>query len=90
MTEEEKKLKAVVNLDLPAETPDISPTPLREGIQLFTLLGMIEIVTTAPTLTPNNFYGQFKLYTDSLSAPSVYKLYVFMPQIKVWKSVALT
>lgn len=59
-------------------------------VDIFNILGMLDIVTTAPTAAPSSLYGQVKLYTDSLTTPTVYTLYIYMPKIKVWKSVALT
>lgn len=71
--------------------PEASTTPLQDlrSLNLFEILGMIEVVTTAPTAAPTNLYGQFKLYTDSITTPTVFTLYVYMPRIKLWKSVTL-
>lgn len=66
---------------------DIKPTPT---LELFQLLGMVETVTTAPTLAPRTFYEQFKLYVDDVTTPTVFRLYIFMPKINAWHYVALT
>lgn len=52
--------------------------------------GMLDIVTVAPTGSPRNFSNQIVLYTDSLTSPTVYRLYVFIPNLNTWHYVALT
>lgn len=54
------------------------------------VFGMFETVTTVPTKTPKNLVNQIVFYTDSLSAPSVYRLYIYSTKLNVWKYVALS
>ena len=75
-------------IDLTQPVPDQKPLE-DTSVQLFSILGTVEVVTAVPTLAPNNFYGQFKLYTDSITTPTVFTLYIYMPRIQLWKSVTL-
>jgi len=61
--------------------------PLPRIEQIF---GSLQIVTTAPTSTPITFGQHFVLYTDSLSSPTVYRLYIYFPKLNSWHYVALT
>ena len=83
MSEDESKPA----VDLQANDPDRGVNVPQYLTDLF---GMIETVTTAPTLAPRNFYQQVKLYTDSTSAPTIYRLYIYMPKLNAWHYVALT
>lgn len=82
--------------DIQEEKPEVpfaqqeSDIPLNPVVQLFEIFGMLETVTTAPTLPPRGVYQQIKLYTDSISSPSVYRLYIYMPRLNAWKYVALS
>jgi len=64
----------------------IQPTKPR----LNTFLGDIETVTTIPSSTPLNFEQSIKFYTDSLTSPSVYRIYFYIPALNVWKYTSLT
>lgn len=76
-------------IDLTGDAQESPTTPPKQPVNLFEIFGMIEVVTTAPTAAPNSLYEQIKLYTDSISTPTVFTLYVYMPRIKLWKSVTL-
>lgn len=51
---------------------------------------MIETVTTIPTKTPTSFNQQIKIYVDSVSAPSVKRLYIYSNKAKVWYYLSLS
>jgi len=58
----------------------------RHGISdLLALSGLIETVTVVPTHVPTKFYDQFKIYTDSVSSPTIYRLYWYSNQTKTWQ-----
>lgn len=50
------------------------------------ILGMIETVSTAPTLAPNSLFGQFKFYSNA----GTFRLYVFDVTGNTWHYTALT
>lgn len=54
------------------------------------LFGMFPTTTVAPTAPPKGTLDQIQFVTDSLTAPSTYKLYFYSDQLNVWKSVTLT
>lgn len=70
----------------PLTLEDIQASP----VDLLNIFHLIETVTAVPTGVPTKLYDQVKLYTDSLTAPSVYKVYFYITGLNVWKSVALT
>ena len=63
---------------------------LNEPIHLGDILGMIETITYIPTATPRNFQEQFKLYVDSLTSPTVFRIFIYFTKVKLWKSIDLT
>jgi hypothetical protein len=70
--------------------PNHSDVSLQErtfGDQIF---GNFKTIIAVPTLPPKNYLAQIVFYTDSLTAPSVYKLYFYSPSLHVWKSVTLS
>lgn len=46
--------------------------------------GLIETVTTVPTHVPSRFEQQVKMYVDSLTAPTVKRLYVYSNKVNAW------
>lgn len=52
--------------------------------------GFIETVTVIPTAAPRSFYDSVKLYTDSLTAPTVRRLYLYSRELSDWLYVALS
>lgn len=55
-------------------------------IKLLYLADMIETVTTVPTHVPGKFYDQVKIWTDSLTAPTKWRLYYWSNQTNTWQS----
>lgn len=74
------------NDERPLTFNDFSSFPL----DILNLYGLIETVTAVPAGKPVKFYDQFKLYTDSLTSPSIYRLYVYMVGLNAWHYCALT
>jgi len=55
-----------------------------ELVSINNLHGFIETVTTVPTNSPRRFYEQFKIYTDSTTAPTDVRFYIYSFQNKAW------
>lgn len=69
---------------------DISTPEVQQPKQISDLFGMYKTVTTVPTLEPKRLIDQIQFYTDSLTAPTTYKLYMWSTNLRVWKSITLT
>lgn len=54
---------------------------------LIYLGGFIETVTTVPTHIPSRFEQQVKFYVDSLTAPTIKKLYIYSNQTLTWYGI---
>ncbi len=57
-----------------------------ELVSVKNLIEFIETVTTIPTVVPRKFWEQFKIYTDSLTAPTITELYFYDTGNGEWKS----
>lgn len=59
---------------------------------LFNLVGTLKTVTTAPTSTtvPKGTADSILLYVDSLSSPTVMRIYAYSAGASKWGYVALT
>jgi len=57
---------------------------------IINLEGFIQTVTTIPTEAPKTFYDSQKIYTDSLSSPTVRRLYIYSVDLSDWLYVALS
>lgn len=68
------------------QTP-FSPTL---GFSIYDILGQIEVVTAAPSGTPKDFYGSVKLYVDSITTPTVRRIYFYNNRTASWNYAALT
>lgn len=80
--------KPIIDLDTPGSNdPALTDTKFRE---LFSIFGTIEVVTVIPTAPADRFYSQFKLYTDDITTPTVFRLYIYMPRIMLWKYITLS
>lgn len=51
------------------------------------LKGLVETVTSVPTHIPSRFEQQVKLYVDSVTAPTVKRLYIYSNQTNEWYDV---
>jgi len=65
------------------------PLP-QKPFSILNLEDYIETVTTIPTTAPKTFYDSIKIYTDSLSAPTVRRLYIYSRELADWLYVALS
>lgn len=66
---------------------------MSQSIDILNIVGRLEPTTVAPTSTkiPKKYGEQFVLYVDSLTSPTVKRLYVYIPgKVKAWCYVALT
>lgn len=61
-----------------------------QPIEFFSIFGMIETVTVIPSGIPKKLYDQMKFYTDSLTAPTVFRFYIYSTKLKAWHYSALT
>jgi len=59
-------------------------------LDLLKVYGLIETVTVVPTAAPTKLYEQIKLYTDSLTTPTVYRLYFYMVGTNNWHYCTLS
>ncbi len=50
------------------------------------IIGLFEVVSTAPSVAPTNVYQQVKLYANG----STYRLYLYDYLNRAWRYVALT
>lgn len=57
---------------------------------IINLEGFIETVTTIPTDPPKNFWDSQKIYTDSITTPTVRRYYVYSVELADWLYVALS
>lgn len=55
-----------------------------EPISIENLRSFIETVTAIPTLKPRRFYEQFKIYMDSVTAPTDTRLYIYSFEANTW------
>lgn len=90
MNEEEKQSDNLDNYHL-LNDPNLATNEevrdiVRESglVSLLDLVGLIETVTTVPTHVPGKFEQQFKIYVDSISAPTVKRLYFYSNQTNTW------
>lgn len=68
-----------------------SAKPLPQNpYHILNLEGFIETVTSVPTDVPKTFYDSQKIYTDSLSSPTVYRFYIYSQKLNDWLYVALS
>lgn len=75
----------------PLTLEDISNFLKQPGFfELLYLGGLIETVTTIPTHVPSRFEQQFKIYVDSVTAPTVKTLYVYSNKTNTWLSVSFS
>lgn len=54
------------------------------------IFGMYLTVTTIPTLQPTSAIDQIQIYVDSLTAPSVIRLYAYVTGLNAWHYTNLT
>ena len=54
------------------------------------IIGSIKTTTTIPTYTPAKYEQQVVIYVDSVSSPTVQRLYIYSRDVKAWMYVALT
>lgn len=57
---------------------------------ILNISGFIQTVTTTPSKRPRNLYDQVKIYTDSLSSPTVRRLYIYSIDLDDWLYVTLS
>lgn len=55
-------------------------------IDIQNIINFIQVVSTAPTATPRNFWEQIKLYING----STYRLYIYDNTTNNWRYAALT
>lgn len=48
------------------------------------LAGLVETVTTIPTHVPSRFEQQVKIYVDSVTAPTIKRLYIYSNKTNTW------
>jgi hypothetical protein len=73
--------------EIPAPLP--APDPAKPQ-QVRDLFGMFATVTTAPSAEPKRAIDQIVFYTDSISSPTTYKIYMWSTNLRVWKSATLS
>lgn len=59
-------------------------------LELFNIEGLIKTVTAIPTGAPTKLINQIVMYFDSLTAPTVKRLYIYSKDTKAWYYIALT
>jgi len=57
---------------------------------ILNLQDFLQTVTAAPTAAPKKFHDSVVLYTDSLSSPTVYRIYFYSRELNDWLYVALS
>lgn len=57
---------------------------------IINLTGFIQTVTSIPTAAPKSFNESVKIYTDSISSPTVRRLYMYSVELNDWLYVALS
>jgi len=67
------------------------PSMIPDDYHIENLLGRFQVTTTVPDGVPKEFSQQMVLYVDSISSPTVYRLYFYFPsKVNSWHYVALT
>lgn len=69
---------------------EIKPPSFNDQVRAEDLFGAFQTVVTVPTAPPKGTLDQIQFYTDSLTAPSVFRLYIFSTDLNAWHYVALT
>ena len=54
------------------------------------IMSNIKTVTTIPAYTPKEFHQSIKIYMDSISSPTVKRLYIYSFEAKIWNYLTLT
>jgi len=57
---------------------------------ILNLQDFLQTVTTTPTAAPKKFHDSVVIYTDSLSSPTVRRLYIYSRELGDWLYVALS
>jgi len=70
--------------------PQPKTTSEDSTIWLHMLKGYVKTITSAPTYTPKNFEQAIKLYMDSLTTPTVKRLYIYSFEAGIWSYISLT
>lgn len=87
MAEEDISLLETTNLpDVVQQTPQEVLDMIKQPgyLDLLYLGGLIETVTTVPTHVPTRYEQQWKIYVDSVTAPTVKRLYFYSNQTNTW------
>jgi len=57
---------------------------------IFNLQDFLKTYTSVPTAAPKKFADSVVIYTDSLSSPTVRRLYIYSRELNDWLYVALS
>lgn len=59
-------------------------------ISFLDLIDKVKVVTTIPAYVPKILSQQMVIYVDSISSPTVQRLYIYIDRVGVWSYTTLT
>lgn len=64
--------------------------PQGEEVSFLDLIDKVKTVTTIPTYIPKILSQQVVVYVDSITTPTVKRLYIYADRVGVWYYITLT